>query len=113
MTTRAPGRSWWFKVICSLCIAAFLSPLSGRSAETASPNRVLELDGADSFVELPAGAFTNLDEVTVEGWVKWESFGAMSRFFDFTLAGYSVSVRNHGSSSTLYAETFRGDDDTP
>src|SRR6185369_11059612 len=112
MTTRAPGRSWWFKVICSLCIAAFLSPLSGRSAETASPNRVLELDGANSFVELPAGAFTNLDEVTVEGWVKWESFGSMSRFFDFTLAGYSLNVMNRQTNPTLFAETFRGDERT-
>jgi len=83
------------------------------SLAPARVSKVLELDGNGSFVELPAGAFTNLEEVTVEGWIKWESFGSMSRFFDFTLAGYSLNVRNQGTSSSLFAETFRGDDGTP
>jgi PAS domain S-box-containing protein len=82
-------------------------------AQPASPpNRVLQLDGTNSFVELPAGAFTNLDEVTVEGWVKWESFGSMSRFFDFTLAGYSLNVMNRMKGPFLFSESFRGDDQT-
>src|SRR6476660_1669308 len=57
-------------LLCFLSFSAF------------AQNRVLQLDGTNSFVELPAGAFTNLDEVTVEGWVKWEGFENMSRFFD-------------------------------
>ncbi|PYI80883.1 MAG: hypothetical protein DME26_20780, partial [Verrucomicrobia bacterium] len=72
--------------------------------------RVLELDGTNSFVELPAGAFTNLDEVTVEGWVKWESFGSMSRFFDFTLAGYELNVMNRATDPALFVETLHGND---
>jgi len=72
-------------------------------------SKVLELDGTNSFVELPAGAFTNLDEVTVEGWVKWESFGSMSRFFDFTLAGYELNVQNRQTNATLHIETIRSD----
>jgi ligand-binding sensor domain-containing protein len=74
------------------------------------PSKVLELDGTNSFVELPADAFTNLDEVTVEGWVKWESFGTMSRFFDFTLAGRSLSAMNRFTDPMLHVESFRGDD---
>jgi hypothetical protein len=82
-------------------------------AQPASPtNRVLELDGTNSFSELPAHAFTNLAEVTVEGWVKWESFGHMSRFFDFTLAGYSLNVMNRNNRPELFSESFRGDDQT-
>ncbi|MSU64177.1 MAG: hypothetical protein EXS31_17600 [Pedosphaera sp.] len=57
-------------------------------AQIAAPNRVLDLDGKDgSYVELPAGAFTNDSVVTVEGWVKWESFQGYQRFFDFTVGG--------------------------
>jgi hypothetical protein len=79
-------------------------------AQPAAPNRVLELEGTNSFVELPAGSFTNLGTVTVEGWVKWESFGSMSRFFDFTLSGYNLNVQNRSTNSTLHIETVRGDD---
>src|SRR5439155_17805843 len=110
MTTRVPTRMWCFKAVCSLCVAVFLPLSCARGAETASSNRVLELDGTNSFVELPAGAFTNLDEVTVEGWVKWETFGSMSRFFDFTLGGYSMNVMNRQTNSSLFTETLRGDD---
>ena len=68
---------------------------------SAATNRVLQLDGTNSYVELPPGAFTNLDEVTVEGWVKWESFRNHSRFFDFKLAGSSLWVQNFATDSTL------------
>ena len=75
-----------------------------------STHRVLELDGTNSFVELPLGAFTTLDEVTVEGWVKWESFGNYSRFFDLTLAGYTLVAADGATSPDLVAAAFRGDD---
>src|SRR5262245_45022602 len=52
-------------------LTSLLLSVTAASAQ----NRVLELDGKNGFVELPANAFTNLNEVTVEGWVKWESFG--------------------------------------
>jgi PAS domain S-box-containing protein len=90
--------------------------VAGDTPASLAPTRVskvLELDGKDSFVELPAGAFTNLDEVTVEGWIKWESFGSMSRFFDLTLEGYTLNVMNRGTESILFSEVFRGDERTP
>ncbi len=46
-------------------------------------NRVLELDGNGSYVELPPNIFNDLDEATVECWVKWERFHHWSRVFDF------------------------------
>ena len=102
---------WTFD--CSLWISpapVLLSTLrSPRPANRPSPNRVLELDGTNSFVELPADAFTHLHEVTVEGWVKWESFGPMSRFFDFTLGGYELNIQNRDAGPALHIESIRGD----
>ena len=115
----APARqlvfgSWIFSGAWILVLGVFLlsqpSPLYSQPAPP--PNRVLELDGTNSYVELPLGAFTNLDEVTVEGWVKWESFRSMSRFFDFTLAGYTLDVMNRLTDPNLFSESFRGDDQT-
>ncbi len=83
------------------------------SLARARVSKVLELDGKHSYVEFPAGAFTNLDEVTVEGWIKWESFESMSRFFDFTLAGYTLNVMNRETKSELFSEMYRGDYRTP
>ena len=51
------------------------------------PNRALILDGKDSFVELPDKLFENLNEATVEAWVKWEAFGNDARPWDFGGAG--------------------------
>ncbi len=69
---------------------------------------VLELDGTNSFVELPAGAFTNLTKVTVEGWVKWNSFRYMSRFADLALSNYTFNIQNRSRTNILRAETLVG-----
>lgn len=53
------------------------------SRTATAQNRVLELDGTNSFVEVPSQIFTNLTESTVEGWVKWKAFTPWSRFFYF------------------------------
>jgi hypothetical protein len=73
--------------------------LTGR-AFTAE-NRVLELDGSGSYVELPADIFNNLEEATVEGWVKWDDFGAFSRFFDFGEEWRSMNVTHVETTPTL------------
>jgi signal transduction histidine kinase/DNA-binding response OmpR family regulator/ligand-binding sensor domain-containing protein/protocatechuate 3,4-dioxygenase beta subunit len=44
---------------------------------------VLELDGDNSYAELPSALFTNLTAATIEGWVRLDQFRARSRFFDF------------------------------
>ena len=33
---------------------------------------VVHLDGVDGFVELPIGAFDNLEAATVEAWIRWD-----------------------------------------
>lgn len=46
-------------------------------------NHVLQLDGEGDYVQLPSGAFENLDEATVEMWVKWEVLGYYSQPWGF------------------------------
>jgi len=74
------------------------------SARLARIHQVLRLDGTNSFVELPPGIFNELDEATVEGWVKWESFRNMSRFFDFGEAWHSINVQNRERTPNLQFE---------
>jgi signal transduction histidine kinase/CheY-like chemotaxis protein/ligand-binding sensor domain-containing protein/protocatechuate 3,4-dioxygenase beta subunit len=71
---------------------------------TVALTRVLQLDGTNSFVEFPAHAFANLETATVEGWVKWESFRASSRFFDFLVGGRTFSVQNRMQGPNLWLE---------
>src|SRR5262249_49028809 len=64
--------------------------------------KVLELDGTNSFVELPANIFTNLADATVEGWVSWKSLRQYSRFFDFGSIWAAMDVSNDGTSDSLH-----------
>jgi signal transduction histidine kinase/CheY-like chemotaxis protein/ligand-binding sensor domain-containing protein len=62
--------------------------------------RVLELDGTNSFVELPPNIFDNLSEATVEGWVNWDGTpGHAPRFFDFGTNQHEMYVA--GSNGVL------------
>src|SRR5262249_28511258 len=75
------------------------------STATSSSNRVLDLAGTNGYVELPAQLFTNT-LVTVEGWVKWRSFGSYSRWFQFADAGLMLAVMNLNQSDALRIERF-------
>ncbi|MSU64178.1 MAG: hypothetical protein EXS31_17605 [Pedosphaera sp.] len=52
-------------------------------AELPKAEHVLELDGKDGYVELPAGIFDELTDATVEMWARWESMGPSSTLFDY------------------------------
>jgi signal transduction histidine kinase/CheY-like chemotaxis protein/ligand-binding sensor domain-containing protein len=88
-------------------IAFLLFPLISSLDAQTTANHVLELDGTNSFVELPAGGFTNLDSVTVEAWVKWDRFQSMSRVLDFTLRSGQVNIQNRGTDPDLWSEFFQ------
>ncbi len=99
---RAPTWRWTGALFLFLAVAA-------RSATLAGPigvitNHVLELDGTNSFVELPPDCFTNLTEATVEGWFNWRAFRNMSRCFDFGNLWHSVNVQNRYHDPNLYFE---------
>lgn len=64
-------------------------------------NRVLELDGNGSYVELPPNIFQNLTEATIEAWAKWDRFNNYSRIFEFGAPWQSMSVFNHDRNNDL------------
>ncbi len=94
--------------LVALWVAVLESPAVHAQPATTTTNRVLELDGHGSYVELPASAFTNLTDVTVEGWVKWESFNSFSRFIDFRVGNRNLDVQNHESKPNLWLGTSSG-----
>jgi signal transduction histidine kinase/DNA-binding response OmpR family regulator len=102
-------RCWTFAMLVPICFT-LIQDLPAQEFPATTLNRVLDLDGLGSYAEIPADAFTNLTEVTVEGWVKWESFAHMSRFFDFTLGGFTLALMNRATSDVLWVESFRGDE---
>ncbi len=86
-------------VIECLLACALLPQLSNISAQPAV-DRILDLDGTNSYVELPEKLFTN-EVITMEGWVKWRAFGAYSRFFEFSDAALMIGVLNYAESADL------------
>ena len=83
------------------------------SVGASAQNKVLELDGFGSYVELPPDIFTNLTEATVEAWAKWDSFRGFSRIFEFGAGYQSMSLFNHGTTPdvrfNLYPRNARQD----
>ena len=73
-------------------------------------NRVLELDGQDSYVHLPGHIFDPLEEATVEAWVKWEEWGYYSQWFAFgTDNQWKAMGMNHwDTSSALQVFIYTG-----
>lgn len=86
-------------LIIILCIV-FCCASSDLFAQT---NRVLDLNGEDSYIELPRGLFTN-DVVTIEAWAKWRSFRAFSRVIALTDERLDVGIMNAALTSTLLVE---------
>ncbi|MCW5554051.1 MAG: response regulator [Verrucomicrobiae bacterium] len=77
------------------------APRPAGGAPSVATDRVLELDGQDSYVELPANIFNHLTNATVEGWVRWRSFRQYSRFFDLGNIWQAMTVHNELQTGTL------------
>ncbi len=79
-------------------------PAAFPKEQPMTTGKALELGGDGDYVELPAAAFADLDTVTVEAWVKWESFQNMSRVFDFVLKDRPIALYNRGNAPLLWAQ---------
>ena len=90
-------------------IALVLSQSLALHAQPSATNRVLELDGKGSYVQLPPGIFKELTESTVEGWVKWDSFRRWSRFFDFGATWNGMSLTHVENTPELQYQLFAPD----
>ena len=76
-------------------------PSTLLSQPSPSPNRVLHLDGTNSYVQLPPNIFDALTQATVEAWVKWERLRATDRLFDFGDSKREMYVRPEGAQLTF------------
>jgi hypothetical protein len=83
----------------SVPVAAVQSPppFAGPS------NRVLQLDGNDSYLQLPPDIIRGLEELTVEGWARWDEFRFWSRSFSFGEGDYRFGVTNVGRTGNIWA----------
>ncbi len=73
-------------------------------------NRILHLDGNDSYVELPDGLLNGLNAATIELWVRVERFMPDSRFLQFGRRGqelYLAQDQDKASLKLLYTDGAR------
>lgn len=75
--------------------------LTGRGAE----NRVLQLGGTNGFLQIAGKSFADLEEATIEGWVRWNTDISWARFFDLGLAGNSLNLGRLMSTPHLNIES--------
>src|SRR6185503_4425126 len=76
-------------------------PSTLNSQPTPPPNRVLQLNGANSYVKLPPNLFANLTQSTVEAWVKIGRLRENSHFLDFGGYQREMYVGNDGNDPAL------------
>ena len=84
-------RASFLSLLAWVGLLAQLVALHAQPASTT--NRVLELDGTNSYVELPPNIFNDLTEATVEAWVRWDDFsGGFKRVFNYGDAMRDMSL---------------------
>ncbi len=71
-------------------------PVVCQQSITIESNRVLDLDGDDSYLELPPRIFDRLEESTIEVWVRWFDLHHMADIFDFGRDGTEMLLATRG-----------------
>ncbi len=74
---------------------------SNATAGQPSTNYVLQLDGTNSYVELPLNLLTNLDAATIELWVRVEESVRDAHFLQFGAPGNELYLAQEGETDTL------------
>ena len=64
-------------------------------------DHVLELDGAIAHVSLPDGLLDDLDEITIEAWIKWHGLGSYGEVLGFGAPWQVLGINNDGTTRTL------------
>ncbi len=96
-------RGWL--LICML-LGASGRPAWGQSPPPAA-GYALAFNGSNTTVRLPRTRFNGLQDVTVEGWIRFDQFTSYSRFFDVGSAFNSVNVTHFHTSPNLMAEVWK------
>jgi len=71
------------------------------TSSVSAQNRVLSLDGDCDYVQLPSNIFNDLDESTIECWVKWKRFGYHSQPLGFGEKWQMMGINNAPGSPAL------------
>ena len=82
--------------LACLPLLAVLCLLTGVSAQAAdpAPNHVLRLDGSGDYVRFASNIFDDLEQATIEAWVKWDSFGWNDQWFGYGALGlFAINTR--------------------
>jgi signal transduction histidine kinase/ligand-binding sensor domain-containing protein len=87
-----------YRVLSRLSLLA--AALGGLAV--AAENRVLELDGKDSYVELPPHVFDHLEAATVEAWVKWDSTAGYGRVFNYGEQRRDIGIATVGANTLWF-----------
>src|SRR6266702_4240972 len=93
----------WSVFVPSVLNAQPTAQPSILNSQPASTNHVLELDGGGGYVELPPNIFNDLEEATVEAWVRWDEFtNAYKRVFNYGDARRDFSITSLETGPTLW-----------
>src|SRR5881394_3954706 len=99
----AQSKSWRNFVATFYCFVGLSYLLSPLHAQPSATNRVLELDGTGGYVELPPNVFNDLEEATVEAWVRWDDFsGESKRVFNYGDARRDFSITSRDAAPSLW-----------
>jgi len=81
-------------------IIAVLVPLI-LTTTAAADNLALDLDGKNSYVQLPSDIYLDLHESTIEAWVKWKKITGYSQPLGFGKPWHAMAVNNWELEPTL------------
>ena len=82
-------------------VGLLVQPEALRAQPASTTNYVLSLGGTNGFLELPSGAFNDLEEVTIEGWVKWMDDRPYRLFFVFGIEKRDIGVARLGATPDI------------
>lgn len=92
---------WWLPALGWGALVVCLAATEKAMGE--GTNRVLHLNGAGEYVELPSGILDSLTEATVEAWVRWDSLeGQPKRVFNYGAPRNDMSVGSYGQNGSLW-----------
>src|SRR5438309_636231 len=101
-------RPWLRRYLLAIILGAPLVCAGAALPLSTANNRVLELDGNGSYVELPPNIFNDLEDGTVEGWVKWRRFGPYLRFFESGTARQTFIVSQGAEKGQMHFDIWFG-----
>jgi signal transduction histidine kinase/ligand-binding sensor domain-containing protein len=93
----------WRAALRVLCACLFWLLLCHDGFAASPTNSIVELDGRGSYVELPTDLGADLDQMTVEFWVRWDRWNYFSTPLYFGDKTHAVVIGNRFGTDQLQA----------